>query len=175
MLERDSAAKRGLKHRLCYDIVKEAMASNKYSPLEKGRIRAFATEAFLTKDRALHLGYQVLNECQFCGEPESIFHRLWKCKAGCVQEVRCSLVDPEDVERALEVEGGDLASVLPFISGAFAHPADTLPKPASEADDGPLLVWHDTDQVPPSGGPLDKQLWGTCSLMGPAPGTPSGN
>eukprot|EP00959_Pyramimonas_sp_CCMP1952_P240279 5021204-Pyramimonas_sp.AAC.1 len=58
MLERDSAAKRGVKHRLCYDIVKEALASSKYSALEKGRIRAFATEAFLTKERALQLGYQ---------------------------------------------------------------------------------------------------------------------
>eukprot|EP00959_Pyramimonas_sp_CCMP1952_P208774 4366996-Pyramimonas_sp.AAC.1 len=68
MLERDSASKRWVKYPLCYDIVKETLSSKKFSALEKGRIRAFATEAFPTEKRAPQLGYQEDAGCQFCGQ-----------------------------------------------------------------------------------------------------------
>ena len=48
MLERLSGEKRGILPRLCYDVIREAVASKKYSALQKAHIRAFvATEAFL--------------------------------------------------------------------------------------------------------------------------------
>eukprot|EP00959_Pyramimonas_sp_CCMP1952_P421998 8840141-Pyramimonas_sp.AAC.1 len=74
MLERLSAEKRGVLPRICYDVLLEALASKKYTALQKAHIRAFATEAFFTGDRAVSLGYVVDGTCPFCGASDTIFH-----------------------------------------------------------------------------------------------------
>ena len=52
MLERVPAAKRGVKHCVCYDIIKESLSSKKFTALDKGRVRSFATEASDARARA---------------------------------------------------------------------------------------------------------------------------
>eukprot|EP00959_Pyramimonas_sp_CCMP1952_P396227 8302056-Pyramimonas_sp.AAC.1 len=59
---------------------------------QRGSIKAAPCGATWTRDKAISLGYQCCPRCELCGEPDSLFHRLWSCM--CVSELRDSLVDP---------------------------------------------------------------------------------
>eukprot|EP00959_Pyramimonas_sp_CCMP1952_P159790 3342033-Pyramimonas_sp.AAC.1 len=167
MLERESGDKRGMRPRLCYDVVKEALASSKFTSLDKARIRAFATEAFFTGYRAVVLGYLVSSVCPFCGCEDTIFHRLWECQHGPVAEARASLVDQDMIDAAVAAKASDEHDdLLVFTSGAFRHPADVYPRALTEVDDGPFLVWHDDTLEPPDGGERGTSMWGSLFVDG---------
>ena len=53
-----------------------------------------------------------------------------------------------------------------FISGAFRHPAGSYPKPLTESDDGPTLVWRHKDISFPSGQPPGREVWGNVFIDG---------
>ena len=165
MLERESGEKRGVLLRVCYDIVREALHSKKYTALQKARIRAFATEAFFTGFRAKCLGYLIEDTCPFCGCQDTIFHRLWECPHGPVAELRADLVDASIIESALAAKAAE-DDVFVYISGAFRHPADSYPRPCSEFDDGPVLVWHRDDILNSNGQRPGNELWGSLFVDG---------
>eukprot|EP00959_Pyramimonas_sp_CCMP1952_P177923 3718868-Pyramimonas_sp.AAC.1 len=58
-LEWDAGARWDVPHRLCFDVVKHCLRSKKFSAFEKGCIRAAATNAVWTRQKARDLGYDV--------------------------------------------------------------------------------------------------------------------
>ena len=169
MLERDAAAARGIKSRLCYDVVRECLSlrSKKFTALQKARIRAFSTEAFMTAARAESLGYLIEPDCVHCGARDTIFHRIWECPFGPAAKDRQNLVEPEVIEAALSAKAtGNLEEYFVFISGAFRHPADSYPRALTEQDDGPTLIWHQRPEFGPDGAPVHNRLWGDLFVDG---------
>ncbi len=64
-------------------------------PHHRSLLRAFLTHAVWSNKRLFDYGYAVDENCQFCGEPDSLFHRLFKCT--CTQEVRGEFFSQEEV------------------------------------------------------------------------------
>ncbi|CAK0844078.1 unnamed protein product [Prorocentrum cordatum] len=101
-----SGEKLGVGARLCYDSVIRDLSSSKYTPFEKGSIRANVCGACWTKERATQCGYQLQDtSCALCGGPsDSMFHRLWVCLDPEVAELRQEIVDPDVLQAANEID-----------------------------------------------------------------------
>eukprot|EP00959_Pyramimonas_sp_CCMP1952_P012342 260664-Pyramimonas_sp.AAC.1 len=63
----DTGSKHDFKHRLSHDMV--SVASKKFTPLERGALRAAAGEAIWTRDFARSKGYQFPEGCEKCEGP----------------------------------------------------------------------------------------------------------
>eukprot|EP00959_Pyramimonas_sp_CCMP1952_P275733 5763717-Pyramimonas_sp.AAC.1 len=62
----------------CLDVVHEALATKRFSPLEKGIIRAWSTGALWTRIYARSKGYEFPEFCELCGKArDTMYHRLW--------------------------------------------------------------------------------------------------
>eukprot|EP00959_Pyramimonas_sp_CCMP1952_P122974 2570863-Pyramimonas_sp.AAC.1 len=76
-LEWAIGGKLGLPGRACLDLVHEALASKRFSPLERGTIRAWCCGAVWTRVYARSKGYDFPDVCELCGEArDTMFHRL---------------------------------------------------------------------------------------------------
>eukprot|EP00959_Pyramimonas_sp_CCMP1952_P132311 2766314-Pyramimonas_sp.AAC.1 len=77
-LERESGGKFRAGFRLCWDVPKRLLASKKIPGVQKGMIRALATNACWTAGDAADLGYPISSLCPLgCGAKDTLFHRLW--------------------------------------------------------------------------------------------------
>ena len=132
-LERDVASKEGVPGRICFDIMKSASTSRRFSPLERACIRNVTTNAVWTMVRARSLGYQVESTaCPLCGEhPDTLLLRLWSCPS-CQQEREEVLGEKNGfmIQAALEAEEHE--DILLYTRGLFRHPGDKFPRPLTD-------------------------------------------
>eukprot|EP00959_Pyramimonas_sp_CCMP1952_P449267 9407096-Pyramimonas_sp.AAC.1 len=88
-LEWEAGATWDVPHRLCFDVVKAELRRKRYSSLEKGCVRAVATDAVWIGSKARRLGYQIDPTCPLCGAvADTLRHRLWACGCQEVVEIR---------------------------------------------------------------------------------------
>eukprot|EP00959_Pyramimonas_sp_CCMP1952_P265160 5544734-Pyramimonas_sp.AAC.1 len=69
-----------------------ATRSTTFDKIQRGTVKAVHCGATWTRDKAVSLGYQRCPMCVLCGEPDSLFHRIWECSK--CSGLRASLVDP---------------------------------------------------------------------------------
>ena len=162
-LERDLGEKWDAGARLCLDVPKAALSSKGFSASEQGMIRALACNAIWTPDRAIACGYIISDVCVHCGGKDSLHHRLWVCPH-CAEE-RAEVAEASVIASALDTEAENYSANL-FCHGAFAHPADFLPRPCK--DGAVQFVWHKDVLVGPQGPeePREGDVWGHLFLDG---------
>ncbi|HIE69537.1 MAG TPA: hypothetical protein EYP98_04890 [Planctomycetes bacterium] len=99
------------------------------TPLEKGVLRAAAAGAIWTKQRQSQAGYDCGEDCDKCGGPDTVHHRIWTCPDPAATALRSKM--PAFL-RALARKAG--ASAAMFTRFCIEHPADLVPPP--ELDGG---------------------------------------
>ena len=65
-------------------------------------MRALYCAGIWTELERYQRGYSQSPSCPRCGESDSVFHRLWKCRDAEVSAARASVVEERVVARALE-------------------------------------------------------------------------
>eukprot|EP00959_Pyramimonas_sp_CCMP1952_P388647 8143314-Pyramimonas_sp.AAC.1 len=141
-LDRDLGDKWADEGRLCLDVPRAALVSNKFSARGKGLIRALACNAIWTPGRAIRCGYDISDVCPFCGDRDSLHHRLWVC-SHCA-DVRAEVADADAADYSANF----------FCHAALAHPADILPRPCV---DGQVQFKWFRDELDGPEGPEDVQ------------------
>ena len=131
VLEWSVGSKLRLPGRACFDVVHEALASKRYSPLEKGTIRAWSCGAVWTRVYARSKGYEFPEECELCGQAsDTMFHRLWMCP--CLDSQRREAVGDEVVDEVVEFVSHGKHRLALATRGCLAHPGDEHPLPLED-------------------------------------------
>ena len=111
--------------RVAFEPVKKFLKNKKYTPQEKGIVRAAVAGALWPQVRLRRTGVLVDKNCKLCGAAEdTLHHRLWCCPV--VEEERVRLVPAACLER------GKLAppTAALYSRGLMQRPADWWPAPA---------------------------------------------
>ncbi len=124
--------------------IKRLAGSRKYSPVQRGLVRAFATGALRTNVRSRAAGYDVYTKCILCGQAEdTLSHRPYVCKGNPeIDEDRARILDGD---RGFAARATDPENHVLYIHGLVKIPTG-WPQPTSEilvkklvrAEDGTL-------------------------------------
>ena len=128
-------------------VVTKFLNSSKYTALQKYFVNALATLALWTRDRLRLSRYDTDGLCEFCGAPDTVFHRLWGCRAPAVAAARDAVVPPMVVNLARDTPEDPM-----WTTGLFLMPEDGG-GPAPLLDDGGL-VFKDAQ-----GNIVDQREW----------------
>ena len=114
--------------RICLDVARTAMGSNKLNGHERAALLHAVTRASWTRERAKAAGYDLDSRCELCQLAEDTLHRrIWVCPSS--QEARGRFA------RAwLQREARQEASCTSdfFCRGWQDHPGDRFPQPTAE-------------------------------------------
>jgi len=160
-LEWAIGGKLGLPARACSDVVHEALASKRYSPLERGTIRAWICRAVWAWVYARSKGHDFPEFCELCGAArDTLFHRLWVCP--CLDRQRREAVGDEVVDGIVDFVSKGKQRLVLATRGGMAHPGDEHPPPLEEGSWD--VVWS---RDPPSENLFQMQgtifIDGSCS------------
>ncbi len=116
--------------RACTDLVEQLVKGkcpHAATPLQRGILRAAATNSIMTNARARTAGYDVEDRCPLCGAPgDNVHHRIYSCPYS-VEVLEREL--PRWFVEEARSDGGKNSF---YCSGVFPHPADLWPLPAQE-------------------------------------------
>ena len=130
-------------------VIREALASRKWSSQAKGALAAVATDAVWTRERLARAGYAAEATCTLCGvASDTMHHRAWVCP--CSAAVRNEHATPDQIRRA-RAAGNE--SPL-WSAGWLPRPRDLVPPP------GDMDLWQWT----PGGG--EEALGSLAELAG---------
>ena len=137
-------------HRLSFThaarIVGSGSTFKHLTTLEKYLVRAAICDAVWTEDKCQKRGYVTDGSCPLCGQPDSLFHRIWQCMHSTVAAARRLHSDVFLVEEAVRHRDSDEAFFL--CTGLFEHPVAYYPRPAPS---GGLVVFGPHGQLWPEG------------------------
>jgi hypothetical protein len=143
--------------RLSFEPIRRMVNSKKFSPMQRGLVRTFASGGLWTCSRSRAAGYDVSTMCSLCGDHEdTLTHRLYECTGSAeVVKQRDMIVNGDPTFRA---RATDVDNQLLYLHGLVTIPlgwpeptAEVLVKRMARNQEGLLKEIDDGESLPMAG------------------------